>query len=144
MAYPTLPTFADGDTLTASQLNTLVDAAEYLSALGTSPNPGMLQQTTTSTSTYADLHYLMRFTGNYIHVVTNADNHGKLKVTIDGNIVINITTLTDGYKDNVSSSLAGLGLTAGAWYDVLVQFTTASGTNRICWAGITSSTTALV
>ncbi len=143
MSYPTLPTFADGDTLTAAQLNLLVDAAHYLGALGTAPNPGVLQQTTTGT-TYQDLHYLMRYTGDYIHVVTNAQNHGKLKVTIATNVVIDITTLDDGYKDNVSSSLAGLGLTAGAWYDVLVRWTTASGTNRLCWAGFTSSATALI
>lgn len=143
MSYPTLPTFADLDVLTAAQLNLLVDAAHYLGALGTAPNPGVLQQTTTGT-TYQDLHYLMRYTGDYIHVVTNAQDHGKLKVTIATNVVIDITTLDNGYKDNVSSSLAGLGLTAGAWYDVLVQFTTASGTNRICWFGCTSSTTALI
>lgn len=145
MAYPVLmPTFADNDILTASQLNTIVDAAEFLLGLGVTPNPGLLQQTTTSTSTYADRNYLMRYTGDYIHVITNADDHGKLKVTIDGNVVIDITTLDDGYKDNVSSSLSGLGLTANGWYDVLVQFTTASGTNRICWAGITNSSGALL
>jgi len=143
MSFPTLPTFADSEVLTASQLNLLVDAAEYLDALGTSPQPGMLQQVTTG-STYVNLHYLTRFTGNYFHVVTNADVHGKLKVTIDGNVIIDITTLDTGYKDNVSSTLAGLGLTAGAWYDVLVQFTASSGTNRICWAGLTSSATALL
>ncbi len=143
MAYPTLPTFADTDILTAAQLNLLVDAAEYLGALGTAPNPGVLQQTTTA-STYVDLHYLIRFTGNYIHVVTNADTHGKLKVTINTNVVIDITTLDTGIKDNVSSSLAGLGLTAGAWYDVLVQYTASSGTNRLCWAGITRSSGALL
>lgn len=143
MSYPSLPTFSDGDFLTASQMNLLVDAAEYLGALGTAPNPGMLQQTTTATS-YVDLHYLMRYTGDYIHVVTNADVHGKLKVTIDGNVVIDVTTLTTGIFDNVSSSLAGLGLTAGAWYDVLVQYTASSGTNRLCWTGLTSSSSSLI
>ncbi len=144
MSYPTLPTFADGDFLTSAQLNLLVDAAHYLGALGTAPNPGVLQQITTSSVTYADLQILTRYTGDYYHVVTNADVHGKLKVTIGGNVVIDITTLDAGYKDNVSSSLAGLGLTAGAWYDVLVQFTASSGTNRVCWAGFTSSATALI
>ncbi len=143
MSYPTLPTFADGDYLTAAQLNLLVDAASYLTALGTAPNPGVIEQTTTSTSTYADLHYLMRYTARYLHVVTNAQDHGKLKVTIDGNIVLNITTLTDGYYDNVAD-LNALGLTANGWYDVLVQFTTASGTNRVCWVGFTGSATALI
>lgn len=145
MAYPSpMPTFTDGDILAASQLNTIVDAVEWLAGLGVAPNPGIIQQTTTSTSTYADRNYLMRYTGDYIHVITNADDHGKLKVTIDGNVVIDITTLDDGYKDNVSSSLAGLGLTDNAFYDVLVQFTTASGTNRICWAGIVGSSGALI
>lgn len=143
MPWGSVPTFSDGSILTAAQLNQLGAAAQYLLDLGTAPMPGILQQTTTSTSTYADTYWLTRYTNRYLHVITNADDHGKLKVTVNGNIVINITTLPNGYSDSVADCNA-LGLTVGTFYPILVQYTTASGTNRLCYVAFTSSATALV
>ena len=142
MAYPTIPTKADGDVLTAAHLNLLADATSYLAALGALPNPAFSQWTSTSTAT-ATGYFWARYTNRYLHVVTNCTSGDDLQVTIDGN-VINDNDPGDNYEDHVIDC-NGYGLTAGAFYPITIAIKAQSGGSiGVAYVGFLSTATPLV
>ena len=143
MAYTTPPTFSTGNILTAAQLNILSDDINYLNAVGAAPSVGFLEDTTTSTSTHHTVHYLCRYTNPYLHVITNAQDSGILKVTVNGTVLINIGSMSNGYYDHIADATSA-GMTLGSFYDITTELTTNSGTNRIVWVGFVSGSGSIV
>lgn len=143
MAYPTIPTKADGDILTAAHMNLLADAVNFVAAVGGLPNPAFPWWSTTSTSTQTG-YYWARYTNRYLHVVHNATNNGDLRVYVDGTDRLHDGDPNNGYEDHVIDCNA-FGLTAGDFYQIKIEMSTDSGgTIAIAYVGFLSTSTALV
>lgn len=123
MPYTAIPSQSDGNTLTATYLNTVADDIEYLNGVVERPNVGFhaIQGTLTSQSpklvTLIHLH-------RYIHyqvVVTGTGDAVALKAGTDGSTFGN-TILNDGSSPTGTytgyADTDGWGLTVGAPYYV--------------------------
>jgi hypothetical protein len=113
MSFQTPPTFADGDVLSASQLNLLAANQNYLSGLASGVNPGFREVELSSASDwvyYSVIHahdwlYVRAYGGSSLRVYTSADNFASAIATID----------TSGGETEAAIDLSSAGLTKGAW-----------------------------
>lgn len=118
MAYTSISTVADGDILTASYLNTLASAANYLSGLGGLPNVAFRQLRTSSAgSTF----FHMRHRHRYLKAYYESTNCDYIKIYYNGTQVMN-----DGDPDAAQTYSMDLqtlipSLVVGNWYEIEVQ-----------------------
>ena len=143
MAWVAPPSWATGDVITAVKLNQLSDCVNWNNAVGAAPSIGFTEWTTTNTSTHAVQHYLARYTARYLHAITNAQDSGILKITVNGTVVLNIGSMSNGYVDHICDCNSA-GMTLNSWYDITVEMTTNSGTNRLSYLGYVNGSGAIV
>ena len=118
MPYPAIASVSDGDILTASHLNTLASAANYLSGLGGLPNVAFRQiRTSSAGSTFFHIQHRHRYLKAY-YESTNCDY---IKIYYNGTQVKN-----DGDPDAAETYSMDLqtlipSLVVGNWYEIEVQ-----------------------
>lgn len=113
MSFTTPPTFADGDILSASQLNVLAANQNYLSGLAGGVNPAFREVALGSASEsqyYSVLHqhnwlYIIASGGNTVRIYSSQDNFTTAIATIN----------TGGGTVEEAVDISGVGLTVGAW-----------------------------
>ena len=133
MAWVAPPTFNSGDVLTATQLNTLSDAVNYLNALGGAPSPGFLQQIIYGTN--ANVIYSVWHRHNYLHLwcaVTagNKPNPFRIYIYPSGypGSNINVTPTFDGNGPwHLIADISSAGIAVGTRYDVEIRISSSSG-----------------
>lgn len=146
MPFPSLPSFSDGAVLTASSLNTLVEATEFLYALVSGAQQGFSSQTLTGSGTSREYHF--RRQGRYLHYKCRltTGTSDELDIRIDGYAEATDATNRSspyswtGYVDLQATTSAPA---VGDWYTVVAEFDFASGGDFIIDYFIESSETTL-
>lgn len=129
MAWSTPPTFADGDVLSATDLNVLADDLEYLKGVLDGSNIVHMMRTTTIDATW---QYYIRHTHDYCHyyikqTVGDSDEISIKYYDSGGSLVA--TVLTDATNRSATYTWQGSGdvsaLTVGTYYrvDVAIALT---------------------
>jgi hypothetical protein len=134
MAWTTPPTFADGDILTASQLNILAENQNYLAGIAGSVNVGFPQTTLNGD---VSVYYTVVHSYNNLHIRFHEVNtDSSLRVYYGSTLVY--TSPQDGGTFTVNVDLSGAGLTLGQIYSVRFRGE-AGGTTNIYYASETEA-----
>ena len=150
MPYTSPPTFADGNILTAAQLNTLSDDIEYLYGLGDVLNVPFSAKLYAGGVNYQDqIKWKIRKRYRYLHysfTLIAGTINPDLRLYYNTNIIFTVTSPTQlailqtwsGFVD-----LNALSLTAGTWYDIYWYGAPSANCQSICNYLIESSGTTL-
>jgi hypothetical protein len=145
MAYTTPPTFADGNFLTATQLNILSDDIEYLYGRSLMPNPGFYRGANLESVNGAPVTRegwsLMHLSNSFryrLETVQGTMNY--VKIRINGQTVLDdqpVVKRSHPYVWEDTVSIASLGLTVGTFYDieVVLDGNTALDVIRVVYLG---------
>lgn len=121
MAWSTPPTFADGNYLTAANLNILSDDVEYLYGRALQANPGFVIKTVNDSDNSADtlggwaLKHISNTLRYRLYIYGEVDY---LYLKVNGTTVV---TKTAPGTFNETVSIAALGLTVGDIYPLSVS-----------------------
>lgn len=146
MAYTAIPTQSDGNTLTATYLNTIADDIEFLNGIVQAPNIGFTSVMATLTSqsprywTFVHLHRYLHY-----HIIFTGSTGGDLDIASSTNGDTYSGRFSDGAP---SGTIAGYldtnswGLTVGDPYYIEVSWNIGAATNmRILYLIESDSTT---
>lgn len=127
MAWTSPPTFADGNYLSAAQLNTLSNDVAHVWAAVQQPAPPFIRVAFSGASTWTGgIRHKHRYL--YYNIYLESGTHETLSIAYNGT-----TLYTDGVDRTAPYSWAGtldlnsLGLTVNDWYTVSVSFDKSSG-----------------
>lgn len=137
MAWTTPPTFADGDYLTASNLNILSDDIEHLHGLAYQVNTGFfVQEITTDSGGYdtAGVWAVKHWSNTFRYIVNvTAGTIDEFLIYANGNtsnvIYQDNTNRSNPYTWSGTADITALGLTVGAVYTIHVRVRGTSGSN---------------
>lgn len=124
MAWESPPTFVDGQTLTATQLNKLSNAVNYLNALGGAPSMGFLQ--TIVTGTNISTWYSVWHRNRYLHVycaINSGNKPSNVSVYYNGGSSLGGLPAGNG-PYHLVFDLNSLGLTVGTRYNLEIRIST--------------------
>lgn len=145
MPWTTPPTFADGNILTASQLNILSDDLEYLSGVTEAVNTPFTGLITSLPLTSSNNLWRIRHQHRYLHyrIYSTSGTSDYVKVYYDGEVAYDDSGnragphLWAGYADLDS---VAPGLVVGTYYDLWVEADGDAWTLRVEFLGESDST----
>lgn len=114
-----MTTFYDGNVLSASQLNSLIERVNALAGGAVGVNLGFAEIVLTRTN--RDAYYLLTHKFNWLHLrFTEGNNKTSLRVYYDSTLVY--TSPGSGGNFAVNVNLSSFGLTIGALYRVWARW----------------------
>jgi hypothetical protein len=135
MPYTTPPTFADGNILTASQLNILSADVEFLYGQTPAVNPGFQTHDYSTGLIENQKSWYFRYQGwNYLwyKIHRNGTFTNDMQITINGNNTVltgSTSSINVVFEDAVN--MAGYGLTVGNYYELHFGGNFSSGSVRV-------------
>ncbi len=144
MAWVSPPTFVDGATLTAAQLNQLSDGVRHLNGLG-GQSVGATLEAHHTNDTPASYYYAGRHTHRYLHIIYYGSNGDDINVYYGGSSIFHDGNPNAGKVDAVVDLQTALpGLAVGTWYELQVILEANSGGQvSVWWIGESQSASAI-
>lgn len=137
MPFVTNPVFADGNILTASQLNILSANLEYLFGRLPALNPPFNSHLYTSNGLIeGSAIWWFRYTHRYMHYKFSVDSgsfSNDLRLEINGNFTVIANTPTGPLTFEASVDMNGYALVLGTWYFVRFTGNKSSGSSLAHW-----------
>ena len=136
MPYTTPPTFADGNILTAAQLNILSSNQEYLNGRLPALNPPFSSHVYTGSGEIGgQAQWWFRYTHRYMHYKfqLNGAISALLELSINGNDTILDSTPSGLFTYEDSVDMNGYSLTLGDWYSATFTGNKTSGSATAFW-----------
>lgn len=113
MSFTTPPAFADGDILSASQLNVLAANQNYLAGMASAINPGFREVTLADADD--SQYYSVLHQHDWLYIIASGGNSVRIYTSLDNFTTAIATIYTSGGTVVEAVDIAGVGLTVGAW-----------------------------